>query len=73
MVVDNAEVVELRRADGEDVEVVVVKVRLYSVFAFCEQNVKPIDVDVQRKLVCLALSTWAYRVAATFWLFFAVA
>ena len=62
------------------------KVRVYDhdAFAFGEQNVKPIVLDVQticvcavfrhmaEKLACLALSTWAYSVVVTFWFFVAV-
>ena len=60
------------------------KVRVYDAFAFGEQNVKPIFLDVQticvcavfrhmaEKLACLALSTWAYSVVVTFWFFLAV-
>ena len=60
------------------------KVRVYDAFAFGEQNVKPIFLDVQticvcavfrhmaEKLACLALSTWAYSVVVTFWFFVAV-
>jgi hypothetical protein len=60
------------------------KVRVYDAFAFGEQNVKPIVIDVQtirtctifghvaEKLACLALSTWAYSVVVIFWFFLAV-
>ena len=58
--------------------------RVYDAFAFGEQNVKPIVIDVKTicvsavfrhvagKLACLALSTWAYRVVVAFWFFLAV-
>ena len=60
------------------------KVRVYDAFAFGEQKIKPIVLDIQticvcavfryvaEKLACLALSTWAYRVVVTFWFFLAV-
>jgi hypothetical protein len=59
------------------------KVRVYDAFAFGEQNVKPIVIDVQticavfshvaEKLACLALSTWACSVVVVaFWFFLAV-
>ena len=60
------------------------KVRLHCALGFCEQKVKPIDVDVQtvgviaifgyvtEELAHVALCTWAYIVVVTFWQFFAV-
>ena len=60
------------------------KIRVYDAFAFGEQNVKPIVIDVQtirmcaifghvaEKLACLALSTCANSVVVAFWFFFAV-
>ena len=47
------------------------KVRVYDAFAFGEQNVKPIVLDVQT-ISCSALGTWAYSVVVTFWFFVAV-
>ena len=60
------------------------KVRVYDAFAFGEQNVKPIVLDVQtirvcaifghvaEKPACLALSTRACSVVVTSWFFFPV-
>ena len=59
------------------------KVRVYDAFAFGEQKIKPIVLDIQticvcavfryvaEKLACLALGTWAYSVVVTFWFFVA--
>ena len=60
------------------------EVRVHCVLGFCEQKVKPIDVDVQtvgvnaifgyvtEQFARLALCTWAYIVVVTFRQFFAV-
>ena len=72
------------RREIAGIETSVKKVRAYDAFAFGEQYVKPIVIDVKtirvraifghvaENLACLTLSTWAYSVVVTFWFFLAV-